>query len=320
MSSNNILITGVKGFICSNLSCFLVNKYFDKFNFIGIDCESYCSQDKNIKEIIDLANFTYAKLDISDRKQVTEIFDKYNFQMVFHLAAFSHVDRSFSNPDEFFVNNVIGTYNLIEEARKHNVSKFIHMSTDEVYGDKYDVADENTTLNPTNPYSGTKACGDQLILSYINGFKFPAIIIRCNNIYGIKQYPEKVIPNFIMNMLYGRKCKIHGDGQQRRSFLHIDDFCNAFDIIINKGKVFEIYNISSSDTVSINELFYIIKESVEKVSRMKVCQSNPLHIENRQYNDSHYTINSSKISELGWKPQIRLNDSIGELVKHYLRN
>lgn len=316
---DNVLITGVKGFICSNLLCFLVNRY-PNTRFIGIDCESYCSVDDNICNALERDNFEYIKLDLSHRESVTQLFSEKIINTVIHLAAYSHVDRSFADPDEFFVNNVIGTYNLLEESRKHGVVKFIHMSTDEVYGDKYLIADENTALNPTNPYSGSKACCDQMIISYINGFKFPAIILRCNNVYGIKQYPEKVIPRFITNMLNKKNCQIHGTGDQRRSFLHVDDFCTAFDIVLNRSENGEIYNIGSEEDISIRDLFYLIRDSID-ILFPKLCISSiePEYIEDRQYNDQHYTINCDKIKSLGWQPKVNINESIGELICFYVK-
>lgn len=314
----NILVTGVKGFICSNLIHYLVNKYTE-INFIGIDFESYCSMDENISEVLDRPNFIYRHVDIAEREQVLTLFKDYKFHTVINMAAFSHVDRSFINPDDFFRSNVIGTYNVLEVSRLSNVSKFIHMSTDEVYGDKYDIACESTLLNPTNPYSGTKACADQLIISYINGFKFPAIIIRCNNVYGIKQFPEKVIPTFIINLLSNIPCNIHGTGNQKRSFIHIDDFCTAFDIILNRADIKNIYNICGNDDISINELYDLIKRNIYILFPTIGFIPDSVYVEDRKYNDQHYTVSCNKLLELGWTPKIKIQDAISDLIIFYFR-
>ena len=310
-----ILITGVKGFVCSNLTQFLVEKY-PNILFVGIDCNSYCACDDNIKDIMLKENFIYTDLDITDVSKLTSLFSTYRFTYVYHLAAYSFVDRSFSNPSEVFQNNTVGTANILECSRLFKVSKFIQMSTDEVYGDKYIVADENSILNPTNPYSGSKASGDIFIISYVNGYEFPAIIIRCNNIYGIRQYPEKVIPKFILSILKETKCVIHNGGNQVRTFIHIDDFCSAFDIICNDGKIGEVYNIGSQDEMTINGLFQMMNDRI--VNKYGVKSIEPELINGgRQYNDKHYTINYDKLNNLGWKQKKNLEESIEDIIIWY---
>lgn len=312
---NKVLITGVKGFICSNLTCYLVNKY-SNILFVGIDSNSYCSDDDNIKEIRNKSNFIYFDIDITRTTQVMWLFNSFKFDRVFNFAAYSSVDRSFTDPLEVFINNVIGTFTLIECSRLYKVSQFIQMSTDEVYGDKHAIADENSMLNPTNPYSGSKASADMMLISYINGYKFPAIIIRCNNVYGIKQYPEKVIPKFIMKLSKGQRCQIQGDGTQTRSFIHVDDFCDAFDMISEKGVTGEIYNIGSDDDISVYELFLLIRDKYIEVYG-EVENKDPRFVEDRKYNDKHYTIKCDKLKELGWNQKRRLEDNIKELVVYY---
>jgi dTDP-glucose 4,6-dehydratase len=313
-----ILITGVKGFICSNLTCYLVKKY-TSILFIGIDSNSYCSNGNNINEIKGENNFLYFDMDITDTTALDWLFGTFNFSYVFNFAAYSSVDRSFNDPREFFTNNVIGTFNILEFSRKYNVMLLIQMSTDEVYGDKYEVAYETTPLNPTNPYSGSKACGDQMIISYINGYKFPAIIIRCNNVYGIKQYPEKVIPKFITTLISGEKCLIHGNGDQTRSFISVEDFCIAFDTIVSSGKIGEVYNVGSDDEIKIIELFELIRDNFVELFG-EIENRDPIFIEDRKYNDKHYTINNDKVKLLGWKRKYNLRDSIKELILYYFNN
>jgi len=309
-----ILITGVKGFICSNLTNYLVKKYPNDL-FVGIDSNSYCASDDNIKDFIKETNFIYMDLDLTDFNKTKYIFSIFNFTHIYHFAAYSFVDRSFENPSEVYHNNSLATFNVIECSRNFGVSKFIQMSTDEVYGDKYTVADEKSVLNPTNPYSGSKASADLMIISYINGYKFPAIIIRCNNIYGIKQYPEKVIPKFILSILSGTQCTIHGDGKQVRTFIHVDDFCSAFDIITEKGIIGEIYNIGSQDELSINQLFNLINDKI--VEKYKIKTINPKMIQGRQYNDRHYTIKYNKLIEMGWKQEKKIENDIGNIIEWY---
>lgn len=308
------LLTGVLGFICSNLCCFLVKKYPDK-QFLGIDKVSYCSSIKNIEEIMNLPNFFVEKIDITDKEKLILLFEKYNITEVLHLAAYTHVDMSFGNSIEFTQNNVLGTHILLEISRNFKVEKFIHMSTDEVYGSKENISTENTILDPTNPYAASKASAEHIVMSYYHSFKFPVVIVRGNNVYGPKQYPEKVIPKFIYHILDGQKCPIQGSGEQTRNFIYVDDMISALEIIFIKGEIGQIYNIGSDDECSINEIAKKILSSKHFTST-----SGTIATKDRNFNDQRYRITSDKMKKLGWKKTVSLDDGINQTIKWYIEN
>lgn len=316
MYSTTILITGVCGFIASNLVIYLVTKYPD-IMFIGIDKISYCSSTNNIKTIRDKDNFIFMVLDLLNLEKINDLFELYTINKVFHLAAFTHVDNSFYNSIEFTKNNVLGTHNLLEVARRWDVSKFIHMSTDEVYGSNTDISYEYSALDPTNPYSATKSCAEHLVKSYFYSYQLPIIIIRCNNIYGRQQFPEKVIPRFILRLLNNQKCQIQGRGQHLRSFLYIDDFNEAFDLIDAKGLSGNIYNIGSTQEYDVNSIAHkIIKliypdDDVEKWIE---------YTDDRNFNDRRYHISTDKIYQLGWKEHTDIDTGIQLTLQWYQSN
>ena len=308
----NILITGVTGFIASNLIVYLVNKY-KNINFIGIDKNSYCSNILNIKEIINCENFQFIQSDITDLDFINYIFEIHNIDAILHLAAYTHVDDSFGNSIVYTQNNIVGTHILLEIAKKYKVKLFLQMSTDEVYGSQESISTETSTLDPTNPYSATKAAAEHLVKSYYHSFKLPIIIVRGNNIYGPKQYPEKVIPKFILRLLHNNPCNIQGSGLQKRSFLYVDDLCNAIDIILKNGEIGEIYNIASSDELTINEL-------ANKLISILSPDSIINYIQDRNFNDHRYFICSKKLESLGWRQQIFIDDGINKTINWYKEN
>lgn len=308
-----ILVTGVAGFIGSNFICYMVKKY-PNINFIGIDKLSYCSNVDNFKEISDSNNFNFVKADLTNQTKINSIFQHNSIDVIIHFAAYSHVDHSFNDSITFVKNNVIGTTVLLEMSKKYNIKKFIHVSTDEVYGNSGTISSEKSLLNPTNPYSASKAGAEHMCMSYYHSFKTPIIITRGNNVYGPKQYPEKLIPKFIEILLNGDKCTIHGSGMQKRSFLYVDDVCKAFETILWKGKIGEIYNIGT-------EKEYTVMEITEKLIE-KLCGTNNFdekckNVQDRPYNDQSYSIDSSKIHSLGWKPITNIDDGIDMTINYY---
>jgi dTDP-glucose 4,6-dehydratase len=236
------------------------------------------------------------------------------------------VDNSIKEPRIFLETNIMGTYNLLNESlnylRKNHVNKknflFIHISTDEVFGDIKDLKGssfkETTRYNPQNPYSATKAAAEMLVTSYYHSFKLPVIITRGNNVYGPRQYPEKIIPAFISNLLNNKKCKIHGKGISRRNFIHVTDVCNAIDTILCKGKINEIYNIGTN-----NE--YNVIEILQKLVAIIKTDSDYLQyaefIEDRLFNDFRYCIDTNKLKELGWKEQIPFSKGLKDTINWY---
>jgi len=312
-----VVITGCAGFIGSNATVYLVQKYPD-IKFIGIDAMFYCADMKNLEDVINKPNFIFIKADFTELHKMKEIFTQYKPDTVIHYGASSHVDLSFTNSLEFTKNNVFGTHVLLEVSKQIGcVKRFIHVSTDEVYGSKNTISTEETTLDASNPYSATKVGAEALAKSYYHSFKFPIIITRGNNVYGPRQYPEKCIPVFILRLLNGKKCQIHGSGSQRRSFQFVDDTVRAFERILFYGKIGEIYNIGSQVDYTILEvaerLIKILKPGEPIENWIENCQDRP-------FNDIRYFISSDKLMNLGWKPEVHFDDGILKTVEWYKQN
>lgn len=312
----NILITGVAGFIASHVAVYLVNKYPD-INFIGIDKLTYCSNIHNIDQIKDKPNFKFIKLDITNIDHTKYVFEINNIKIVLHFAAYTHVDHSFANSILFTHNNIEGTHILLEVSKLYKIQKFIHVSTDEVYGDKDILSTESATLDPTNPYAATKAAAEHLVKSYYLSFGLPIIITRGNNVYGPKQYPEKVIPKFILKLLNGEKCPIQGSGKQKRSFLYIDDVSRAFDIILQHGIIGEVYNIGSDDEISVLD---IVKELVSRIYPNDEIINHIEYTTDRNFNDQRYNISLSKLKDLGWKKEYNFESGLEKTIEWYKNN
>jgi dTDP-glucose 4,6-dehydratase len=322
-----ILITGVAGFIASHVAVYLVKKY-PELNFIGIDKLSYCSSTKNFSElqsnlldslprrdseIHQAKNWQFYKINLLEEDRLEEIFLLHKITTVMHFAAESHVCNSFKNSLEFTKNNVVGTHLLLELAKKYNITKFIHVSTDETYGSKDSISTEDTILDPTNPYAATKAAAEHLVKSYYHSFKLPIIISRGNNVYGPKQYPEKVIPRFLTRLMQGKACVIQGSGEQKRSFLYISDVVNAFEILLFKGKIGEIYNIGSEKEYSIKE----VAEKCISLFPLYNVDKGIEYTEDRPFNDHRYYISSEKIEALGWKPMVDFDTGLKLTLEWY---
>jgi len=251
----SVLLTGGAGFIGSHVLCHLVQRY-PEAHFVCLDKLAYCASLRNLDEIMHRPNFTFVQGDIVDCSLVRRILEQYGVDTIIHFAAETHVDNSFGNSLEFTVTNVLGTHVLLESARlcKQQIRRFIHVSTDEVYGEAALEAVEPCTaaspLNPTNPYAATKVAAEFLVNSYRLSFNLPTIITRGNNVYGPRQYPEKLIPKFIFLLDRKQPCPLHGDGKNRRSYLYVSDVVEAFDLILRKGVPGTIYNIGSRVEVS----------------------------------------------------------------------
>lgn len=313
----NILVTGVAGFIGAAVLIKLVKDY-PEYNIIGIDKLSYCSSTRNFEEVKNYSNFIYIKGDITNLDFIYFIFGRYQIDTVLHFAAYSHVDQSFGNSIIFTQNNVIGTHVLLEVSKNYNISLFLHVSTDEVYGNQaHNKSDEQSLLDPTNPYAATKAAAEHIVKSYYNSFKLPVIITRGNNVYGPKQYPEKVIPKFILRLQQNLKCGIHGKGQQMRSFMYIDDVVNAFDTILHKGKIGEIYNIGCSKEYSI---LSVAQKLIYNLKKTENYDEWITYTEDRCFNDQRYFITNSKLTQLGWKRQIDFKDGLQKTIDWYINN
>jgi dTDP-glucose 4,6-dehydratase len=300
-SIKNLLVTGGCGFIGSNFINNILCKY-PNINVINIDALYYCASENNVK-FKESNNYKFIKGNICSKDLISHILVSYNIDTVIHFAAQSHVQNSFDDSILYTNDNIMGTHVLIEEIRKYGkVKKFVHISTDEVYGESKineKKKDENTILCPTNPYAATKAAAELLVQSYYHSYKLPIIITRCNNVFGENQYPEKVIPLFIQQLKNNEKITIQGNGEAIRSFLYIDDAVSAFEKILFKGEIGEIYNIASNNETSIYELATVLI----KIMKPNVKDVNEYisYIQDRPFNDYRYYICCKKLNKLGWK-------------------
>lgn len=319
MESKRILITGVAGFIGSCVAEYLTKSYGD-YTIVGVDKLSYCSNMNNIKDLKEYGNFVFLRADITDIEAMDYIFHSQKIDTVLHFAAYTHVDHSFANSILFTKNNVLGTHILLELAKKYNIKRFIHVSTDEVYGGMNTLSTEETILAPTNPYAATKAAAEHLVMAYHLSFGLNVIITRGNNVYGPRQYPEKVIPKFISHLLRGEDCPIQGTGEQKRSFLYTDDVVSAFDTILHKGSIGEIYNIGAVREYSILEVFYRLGEILRPTSEYDHLDTRRVHVKDRDFNDHRYFISTEKLLHLGWRQCVSFEEGLEKTVNWYKEN
>ena len=316
-----ILVTGGLGFIGSNLIELLLKK---KYFVINIDKVSYSSNFYNVKEFKKAQNYKFIKCDINDKK-IKDIFFKFKPNVIFNLAAETHVDRSIDNPSNFIKSNILGVYNLLEcfkQFSKKNKSKLIHISTDEVYGDVLKGrSDENYSYNPSSPYAASKASADHLIKSYIRTYKIPAIISNCCNNYGPNQFPEKLIPKLIYNILNNEPLPIYAKGKNSREWIYVLDHCEALLKIFFKGKIGESYNVGSKQNIKnidmAKKLLRIAKNKsliLKKKTKIKFVKDRPGH-------DFRYALNSNKIlKKLKWKARVPLQVGLARTFGWYVKN
>lgn len=306
-----ILVTGGCGFIGSNFINYLKAKIPEIF-MVNIDKIDYCSNNEGINHDVLIIGST------TDKALITSILNNYEIDTVINFAAQTHIDNSFINPLEFTTDNILGTHVLIEAVRLYGkIKKFIHISTDEVYGDvnmEHLGCCENDILNPTNPYSATKAGAEHIISSYYYSYKLPVLIIRCNNVYGNRQYKEKLIPKFINLLLENKKCSIHGQGITRRNFIHVDDVCNAIITVLTKGELNNVYNIGCSNEFSVMDIAKMLIDNLKPNSNINDWIE---FIADRNYNDFRYSINTNKLINLGWKEKIDFNEGLLKTIDYY---
>ena len=310
---NKILITGAAGFIGSHVSE-KIFKEFKKSKLILFDKVTYSANKKYLKNLIKEKRVNFIKNDILNFFFLKKILN--NVDLVIHIAAESHVDNSFGDSFLFTKTNTLGTHSLLEACRFNNVKKIIHISTDEVYGESSKVfLNEKSNLRPTNPYSASKAAADMFVEAYRKSYDMDITIVRSNNIYGIRQYPEKLISKTIFNFLKKKKMTIHGNGLTSRYFLSVDDFSKGLIKIIKKGKKNSIYNIGGKTCYKTT---YIIRKiaSILNVNYHK----NIVYVNDRPFNDKVYKIDIKKISKLKWKPLNELSKDLPEICKWYKKN
>lgn len=313
----NILVTGGAGFIASHVVIRLVQKH-PEYKVVCLDKVDYCSSLRNLDEVVDCPNFKFIKGNICSADLIRYVLQQEQIDTIIHAAAQTHVDNSFGNSFAFTENNVLGTHVLLETAKTAGIKRFIHVSTDEVYGSSYQDEGarlEGDVLEPTNPYAATKAAAEAIARSYWFSFKMPVIVTRGNNVFGPHQYPEKVIPKFIRRIKNKMPVCIHGDGSNSRHFIYVGDVAAAFDTILHSGVDGEVYNIGCDDE-------FTNLEVAERLVRACVpgCKSTTEHIEfveDRPFNDVRYYINSEKLMSLGWKPEVSFDEGLKKTIDWY---
>ncbi len=311
-----LLITGGAGFMGSNFIRYILKKY-PNYKIINLDKLTYAGNLENLKDVENNPNYTFIKGDIAKKEDVERAFHK-SVNMIINYAAETHVDRSILEPDAFIKTDVFGTYNLLEAVRTGKAQKMIQISTDEVFGMVHEMGEEFTEeskFDPSSPYSASKAGGDHLCSAYFKTYKTPVIITHSCNFYGPYQYPEKLIPLAITNLIEGEKVPVYGQGRQFREWIFTSDHCRAIDAILHKGKIGEVYNIGTRERKEnievIKNILNILGESDNEIET----------VEDRPGHDFGYAVNPDKLmNELGWKPEVTFKEGLKKTIEWYKEN
>ena len=313
----NILVTGGCGFIGSHFLRYMMDIYAND-SFICLDALTYAGNKNNIKDLLEDSRLTMIEGNIRDASFVDTLFVTYKPDVVVHLAAETHVDRSITGPQVFLETNVIGTGVLLDACLRHGIERFHHVSTDEVYGtlplQGGSPFTEQSPLLPSSPYAASKASSDLLVLSYYKTYGLPITISRCSNNYGTHQYPEKLIPLMIQHALQNTPLPVYGDGLNVRDWIHVLDHCRAIDCILYKGRVGEVYNVGAREEIS----------NIDLVKRILTVLGKPYelitYVEDRLGHDLRYAVDSSKVQRLGWRPEYTMEDTLTGIVEWYRKN
>ena len=334
------LVTGGAGFIGSNYIHYMFRKYDNEIRIINVDALTYAGNLENLEDIKDRENYTFVKADITDKAAIEKIFAENDIDRVVHFAAESHVDRSIKNPEVFVHTNVIGTAVMLNAAKAawenpdgtfKEGKKFLHVSTDEVYGSLPDDGKsyfyETTPYSPHSPYSASKAGSDLLVKAYMDTYHFPANITNTSNNYGPYQFPEKLIPLLINNALAGKELPVYGDGMNIRDWLYVDDHAKGIDMVQEQGKLFETYNIGGHNEKRNIEIVNLVIETLLELlpdddpRKKNVSKDLIKYIEDRKGHDRRYAIAPDKIKkEIGWEPETKFADGIKKTIKWYLEH
>lgn len=329
-TKKTILITGGAGFIGSHVVRLFVNKYPD-YLIVNLDKLTYAGNLENLTDIEKAPNYVFERGDIADSTYIQELFKKYKFEGVIHLAAESHVDRSIVAPMEFVITNVIGTVNLLNAAKDtwkesgFEGKRFYHVSTDEVYGSLHDDSFflETTSYDPQSPYSASKASSDHFVRAYHNTYKLPVVLTNCSNNYGPNQFPEKLLPLFINNICTNKPLPVYGKGENIRDWLFVIDHARAIDDVYHKGKTGETYNIGGhNEWTNIDLIRLLCKQMDQKLGRAEGTSEKLItYVTDRAGHDFRYAIDATKIkNELGWVPSVTFEQGLSLTIDWYLKN
>ena len=323
-----LIITGGAGFIGSHLVRLFVNKYPD-YHIVNVDSLTYAGNINNLRDVETASNYTFERLDIVDSQMVDTLFEKYQPVGVIHLAAESHVDRSISDPLAFVRTNVLGTVNLLDSFKRVNENfegkRFYHVSTDEVYGTlgKDGLFMETTLYDPNSPYNASKASSDHFVRAYGETYGIPYVITNCSNNYGPNQFPEKLIPLFIDNIIDQKPLPVYGDGQYTRDWLYVVDHVRAIDLVFHKGNDGETYNIGGFNEWTNIDLIKLLCAQLDEKLGKEMGSSERLisYVKDRPGHDRRYAIDATKISkQLGWRPSVTFEQGLSKTVDWYLNN
>lgn len=307
------LVTGGAGFIGSNYIHYLFDKYSNDVNIINLDKLTYAGNVENLRDVESRINYRFVKGDICDAALVDALVR--DADIVVNFAAESHVDRSIGAPDDFIKTDIYGAFVLLEAARKHGVEKFVQISTDEVYGSIINGSFKETdVLEPSSPYSASKAGADRLAYSYFVTYNLPVIITRCSNNYGPYQYPEKLIPLFVTNALEDKSLPIYGDGKNVRDWIYVKDHCDAVDFLIHHGTSGHVYNIGAGQEHMNIEITDLILKYLQKPDTLKT------YVQDRLGHDRRYSVDTTKIASLGWQPSHTFAEAVHATIQWYVDN
>jgi len=309
-----LLVTGGAGFIGSNFVRYMLDKYKD-YKIVNLDKLTYAGNLENVKDLEANRRHSFVKGDICDLRLVEKLVKQEEVDVIVNFAAETHVDRSIVDPEAFIRTDVFGTYTLLEVARKFSVTKYVQISTDEVYGSiEKGFFSETSGLVPSSPYSASKAAADLLTLAYKTTYGLPILITRGSNTYGPYQHTEKLIPLFITNLMENKKVPLYGDGKNVRDWLYVIDHCSGIDTVLHRGNIGEIYNIGASDERTNLEITHMILEKLGMKEDMIEF------VKDRLGHDRRYSLNCKKLKALGWKPGYSLEKGLKETVKWYTQN
>ncbi|MBZ0178449.1 MAG: dTDP-glucose 4,6-dehydratase [Melioribacteraceae bacterium] len=312
----NVLVTGGAGFIGSNFINTILKKR-DDWKIVNLDSLTYAGNLENLKESEGNSNYNFVKGSITDKELITSLFEKFKFDYVINFAAESHVDRSILGSEVFFTTNVIGTNILLETSKRFGIEKFLQVSTDEVYGSlgPEGYFTETTPIAPNSPYSSSKASADLMVQAFHHTYGLPTLITRCSNNYGPYQFPEKLIPLMILNTLSGKKLPVYGDGLNVRDWIYVVDHNLAVEMVLEKGKIGEVYNIGAEREMKNIDIVKLILEKLNKSEDLIE------YVKDRPGHDRRYAIDASKIkTELNWKPKFDFEEAISKTIDWYLEN